>query len=118
MELLLVGGRVRKGSPDLVGAATEVMLDRLTADIAFIGSEGIDPRRGRFAGDVETARVAERMASYARRVAVVADHSKLGVAGAVRYMPVERMDELITDDRADPAIIKALRRRGVHVTLV
>ena len=50
-ELLLLGGRVREGSPDLAGPATELMLDRLSADLAFVGSEGVDPARGSFAAD-------------------------------------------------------------------
>jgi len=118
VELLLLGGRVRRGSPDLAGPVTELMLDRLTADVAFIGSEGVDPRRGSFAGDPESARVAECMAAHARRVVVVADSSKLGAAGAVRYMPTESMDELITDAKADRALVSTLRGRGVTVTLV
>ena len=118
IELVLVGGRVRRGSPDLVGPGTEVMLDRLTADVAFVGSDGIDPRRGSFAGDLETARVAERMAANARRPVIVADSSKLGRAGAVRYMRAAGMRELITDRAAPAGVVQQLRRQGVEVRLV
>ncbi|MGD2176056.1 MAG: DeoR/GlpR family DNA-binding transcription regulator [Candidatus Brocadiaceae bacterium] len=118
IELMLVGGRVREGSPDLVGAGTEEMLDRLTADIAFIGSDGIDPERGSFAGDMAAAGVAQRMVADARRAVVVADSSKLSRAGAVRYARPEEIDELITDTGAEESAVAALRRRGVHVTLV
>ena len=111
----LLGGRVRSGSPDLAGPATELMLERLTADVAFLNSDRIDPRRGGFARDMESARVAERMSAGAKRVIVVADHSKLGVAGKVRYFGIDRMRELITDQAADRSIIAALRRRGVKV---
>jgi DeoR/GlpR family transcriptional regulator of sugar metabolism len=118
VDLILVGGRVRRGSPDLVGPGTELMLDRLTADIAFVGSDGIDPERGSFAGDMETARVAERMAANARRVVVVADSSKLGSAGGARYVATEGIDELITDSEAGAEAVEALKDRGVKVTLV
>jgi len=118
IELLLLGGRVREPSPDLVGPATEVMLERLTGDVAFLGSDGIDPARGGFAEDIEAARVAERMAAGARRVVVVADHSKLGGAGRARYVTIEDIDEVITGRQADPARVSALRRAQVKVTLV
>jgi len=118
IELLLLGGQARRGSPDLVGAATELMLERLTADLGFLGADGIVPGRGCFAQDVEAARVAERMAASARRVVVVADHSKLGRAGGARYLKTDGMHELITDRGADKAVVAALRRRGVKVTLV
>jgi len=118
VELVLVGGRVRRGSPDLVGPGTEVMLEKLTADLAFIGSDGVDPDRGSFAGDLETARVAERMAANAARAIVVADGSKLGRAGGVRCLHVRGMHALITDRAAPAEIVQRLRRRGVEVTLV
>ncbi len=118
VDLILVGGRVRQGSPDLVGPGTELMLDRLTADVAFIGSDGIDPERGSFAGDMETARVAERMAANARRAVVVADCSKLGAAGGARCLLTQDIAELITDRDAAPRHVEALRERGVRVTLV
>ncbi len=116
-ELMLLGGRVRRGSPDLIGPATEIMLEKLTANVAFIGSDGIDPQRGFFSADVETARVAERMAANARRTVVVADGSKLGLAGAARYLKIDQVDELITDKDAPKKIVAALRRQGLTVTL-
>ena len=118
IELMLLGGRVRPGSPDLAGPATEDMLEKLTADVAFLGSDGIDPKRGSFAGDFESASVARRMAESARRAIIVADASKLGRSGAVRYLSTEKMPELITDRAAPKAVVAALRRRGVRVTLV
>jgi len=118
IELMLLGGRVRRTSPDLAGPGTELLLEKLTADLAFLGSDGIDPARGCFAGDAEAARIAERMAAAAGRVVVVADSSKLGAASAVRYLTPDAMDELITDRGADEAAVDALRRAGVEVTLV
>jgi DeoR/GlpR family transcriptional regulator of sugar metabolism len=117
-ELVLLGGRVRRGSPDLVGPATELMIERLTADVAFLGSDGVDTERGSFAADIEAARVAERMAASTQRVVVVADSSKLGVAGAARYITIDELDELITERGAPLDAVRALRRRGVKVTLV
>ncbi|HHH76411.1 MAG TPA: hypothetical protein ENL03_05240, partial [Phycisphaerae bacterium] len=60
IDLHLLGGQVRRGSPDLVGPYSEAMLDRLTADVAFLGTEGLDPERGSFAADRETARISEK----------------------------------------------------------
>jgi DeoR/GlpR family transcriptional regulator of sugar metabolism len=118
IELHLLGGRVRDGSPDLVGSGTELMLDRLAADLAFVGSEGLDPARGNFAEHVDAARVTERMAANARRVVVVADQSKLGKTGPARCLAIAEIDELITDRGADRRIVAALRARGVKVSAV
>lgn len=117
VELLLVGGRVRRGSPDLIGPSARTVLEGLTAAVALLGSDGIDPARGSFAEDIETAQVAECMARNARKTIVLADASKLGAAGSARYLHIQQMDELISDRRANSRIVNALRHGGVTVTL-
>jgi DeoR/GlpR family transcriptional regulator of sugar metabolism len=118
VELTLLGGQVRQGSPDLVGPATEILLENLTADVAMLGSDGIDPERGSFAGDLATARVAKQMARSAKSRIVLTDSDKLGRPGAARYLAIPDIDELITDRNADPKVLRRLRSRGVRVTVV
>jgi DeoR/GlpR family transcriptional regulator of sugar metabolism len=118
VELTLLGGRVRQSSPDLVGFGTELLLDRTVADIAFVGSEGLDPVHGSHAEDPEAAHVTERMAANARRVVCVADASKLGHAGPARCLATADLDELITDRRADRGVVAALKARGIKITRV
>jgi DeoR/GlpR family transcriptional regulator of sugar metabolism len=118
IELTLLGGHVRGSSPDLIGPGVELMLNRLSADVAFLGTDGIDANRGCFTIDVEAARVAEKVAASARRVVVVADSSKLGRHAPVRYLPLEEMQELVTDANAPRQFIADLRKRGVRVTIV
>lgn len=118
VTLQLLGGRVRLGSPDLTGPYSESMLDRFTADLALLGSEGLDPARGVFAADTETARIAERMARHACRTLVVTDSSKLGRAGPVRYLTIDQVDEAITDTSAPPAVLKKLRAADITVHIV
>jgi DeoR/GlpR family transcriptional regulator of sugar metabolism len=118
IDLILLGGNVRRGSPDLIGPGTEIMLERLSADLAILGTEGLDGHRGGFADDVDTARVGELMAANAAAVVVVADGSKVGRAGQARHLRIEDIDELISGRSADETVLKQLRRQGVRVTLV
>ncbi len=117
VALVLLGGRVRDGSPDLAGAETEAALRQMRADVAFVGSDGVDPQRGSFADDAEVAGVAALMVRRARRVIVVADADKLGRTAAARFARIQDVDELITDRRASGSLVAAMRRRGVKVTL-
>ncbi len=118
IQLQLLGGQVRQKNPDLIGPYSEIMLDRFAADVAFLGSDGIDPVRGSFAGDLDTARIAEKMAFNASKVIVVADSSKLPRTGLARYLQIKNMDELITDKKANPAAVRKLRSQMVKITLV
>ena len=118
IELFLLGGRARSGSPDLIGAPAWFMLDRFSADIAFLGSEGVDPDRGCFVNDMDVAMISERMSVYTKQVIVVSDYSKFGKIGKARYLPIERIGEIITDDKANKNILDAFREKGVKVTTV
>jgi DeoR/GlpR family transcriptional regulator of sugar metabolism len=44
VETLLLGGYVRRESPDLEGPLTEANLERLRAGVALLGADGIDAR--------------------------------------------------------------------------
>lgn len=118
IELHLLGGQVRRNNPDLVGPYSEAMMDRLTADIAFLGCDGLDPNRGSFANDLNIARIAERMAKNSQYTIIVADSSKLGKSGMGRYVTIQEIDELITNKKADPSGVKKLRSKGIRVALV
>ena len=118
IKLQILGGEMRQRNPDLVGPLTEIALERMTADIAFLGSDGIDPKRGSFAGNAETARIAERMAGCAKQSIVVCDRSKLGRVSAVRYIRTNEIDILITDKGANSQIANQLSGRGVEVQRV
>jgi len=115
IDLMLVGGQVRHRSPDLVGPAAEIILDRLTADIAILGADAIDPARGCFSADLAGASVEEKMAAGARKIIVVADHTKFGRTGTARYLPMKKVDLLITGKGADSKIVRGLRRKGISV---
>jgi len=58
------------------------------------------------------------MTLRAHTVIVVADSSKVGQVAFARICELERVDELITDDAADPRVVSAIRDAGVEVTLV
>ena len=58
------------------------------------------------------------MASAARRVVILADHAKIGLTSRVGFCPVERIDTLITDARAEgSAGLTALRARIATVVV-
>ena len=118
IQLWLVGGRVRPRNPDLVGPMTELALDRVTADIAFLGAEGIDPDRGCFNPDLETARVAEKMAAHAHRIIVASDSSKLGMAGPARFYGHRQPKGTHHRQQRRPKNHHILQQQGVTVTCV
>jgi DeoR/GlpR family transcriptional regulator of sugar metabolism len=115
IEVLLLGGRLRASSPDLAGALTESNLETLRADVAFLGADAIDRQGAVYQESPEVARMLTKMAASAGRVFVVADGSKLGKTALWRFGRLTDWAALITDDRADPTVLAALKKNGVRV---
>jgi len=112
IAVLLLGGYVRAGSPDLAGALTESNLETLHADVAFIGADGIDARGAVYNQSPEVARMLTKMAAAASRVYVVADHSKLGQTALCRFGHLKDWTGLVTDAKADRRTERQARKIG------
>jgi len=115
LQVLLLGGLLQRGAPDLAGALTESNLEILHADIAFIGADGIDARGNIYNDSPIIARMLSRMAASADRVFAVADSSKIGRAALMRFGNVAKWDGLITDRGLNRTLASALRRAGVRI---
>lgn len=115
IRVLLLGGLVQRGAPDLAGPLTEANLEQLRADVAFIGADGIDRNGGVYNASLAVGRMLSKMAAAARRVYVVADSSKFGRTALVRFGRLAEWEALITDRGLSRAAETALKRAGVTV---
>jgi len=115
IEVLLLGGYLRASSPDLSGALTEANLETLRADVAFLGADGVDSQGNVYQDSPELARMLTKMASSAKRVYVVADHSKLGRTALWQFGRLRDWTALLTDSGADRGPIASLKKAGVSV---
>lgn len=114
-KLIIPGGMVREKSYAMVGPFATQTLQRLTADIAFIGVDGISLSHGLTTPDVFEAEADAAMVQAARRVVVVADARKLGRSALSVVCPVTRIHTLVTDREAPEHICRQLEREGIGV---
>ncbi|MBN1554074.1 MAG: DeoR/GlpR transcriptional regulator [Phycisphaerae bacterium] len=117
VQTVLLGGVIRKGSPDLNGLVTETVLDMFMADIAFQGADGIGDDGALYTADMHMAKVDQKIRSRARRTYVLADSTKLGRPALTRHGFLQQVDALITDENLPPRRKKHLRRLGAEVIL-
>jgi DeoR family transcriptional regulator of aga operon len=115
--VVVTGGTVRPLQHSLVDPLAGVVLDRIRADIAFIGCSGVDSVAGITNVNLPEADVKRRMLAASARCVVVADGSKLGVAQLSRVAPIGEVDTLVTGADADPHQLELLRAAGLHVLL-
>jgi len=117
IKVLILGGQLSEGSPDLTGPVCEHSLEMLHATKAFVGCDALQPTRGCFAELPEAARVSATMVRHADWSCVLADGSKIGKHATVRYASFSEIDLVVTDDSAPPDALAELRKahRAVEV---
>lgn len=94
------------------------ILEDLTLDHAIIGVDGIDAEFGASTHHEGEASVNRSMVSRAAQVIVVADSTKLGRKAFSRICPIEWIHVLVTDTRADDALVGPFVEAGVRVLRV
>ena len=116
-HLICLGGLYLPDYQALVGPRTVAGLRDLSADVVFLGCDGLTLETGLTTPHMLVAEVGATMAARARRVVVVADSSKLGRQGFTPIVALAQVDLLITDTDADPERIAEIRATGVEVRL-
>lgn len=95
---ILSGGESRTPSDALVGPTADLTLRSVFVDVLFLGVHGIDLRAGLTtpnAAEAETNRV---FISRAKRIVVVADHTKWQTSALCTMAELAAVDLLITDE--------------------
>ena len=115
IKIVVTGGVARASSYELTGPLATGLLDQLTLDYALIGVDAVDPVSGAMAHHEGEAMINQLMASRARSVVIVADSTKLGKTAFARIWPTTQINTLVTDEKADPAIVAKFTAMGVHV---
>jgi DeoR/GlpR family transcriptional regulator of sugar metabolism len=95
-SVVLTGG-IRTPSDALVGPLAVSALTTLHLDLVFMGTHGMDERSGFTTPNLMEAETNRAFVRAARRLVVVADHTKWGVLGLSAFATAEEADVLVTD---------------------
>ena len=117
VDVVLLGGRLRRDAPDLSGSLPLKALEGLHADLAFVGADAVDLKGAAYNEAIEVAHLIESMATAADIVYCVADSSKIGKAALARSGSLTKWNGLITDSALDARVAAKLRRQGIKVML-
>lgn len=117
LEVVLVGGTLRRNSFSLVGPFAEDNLAELHADILFLGVDGFDLEVGITTPNVLEARVNRAMVKAARKVVVVCDSSKFQRRSLSLIASLEAVHCVVTDRELPELTVEGLRARKIEVIL-
>ncbi|MGA5730115.1 DeoR/GlpR family DNA-binding transcription regulator [Streptomyces seoulensis] len=94
--VVLTGG-VRTPSDSLVGPVADRAIAALHFDLLFLGVHGISAEAGLSTPNLAEAETNRQLVRSARRVVVVADHTKWGTVGLSSFAALDEVDTLVTD---------------------
>ncbi|WP_219412658.1 DeoR/GlpR family DNA-binding transcription regulator [Pseudonocardia nigra] len=117
VELLVLGGVLRRNYLSLVGMLTEQALRELRAHRLFLGTSGIG-RDGRVMDStlVEVP-VKRAMIDAAGQTVVLADRGKFPGTGLLPVCGPEEVDVIVTNEGADQETLDACARVGTEIRL-
>ncbi|MFE7897813.1 DeoR/GlpR family DNA-binding transcription regulator [Streptomyces sp. NPDC057424] len=117
-QTVVLTGGVRTPSDALVGPVAVAALASLRVDVLFMGVHGMDARTGFSTPNLEEAETNRAMCRSARRVVVLADHTKWDTPGLATIAALETADLLITDSGIDAHARDALEAGVGELTVV
>lgn len=118
IEVIQLGGIVRRTSSSVVGPIGEKMLSEFNFTKLFLGVDGIDLDYGLTTTNSMEASLNKEMIKAAQKIIVLTDSSKFGRKGFGRICGLEDVDQIITDSGIDEKTKKRLFELGIDVTVV
>jgi DeoR family transcriptional regulator of aga operon len=118
IEVIQLGGLLRKSSSSVTGAYAEKILDDFSCSKLFLGVDGIDVEFGLTTTNMMEAQLNRKMIQAAQKTIVLADSSKFGKRGFGKICGLEDIEQVITDRNISEHMVETLKGIGIEVTIV
>ena len=116
VEVTVTGGYLFPRIGVLLGPVCEDMLGHISADILVMGIAGVTPD-GLSDSNTLIVGTIRKMIEVARRVVVVADHTKFGKKSMVHVAPLDVVDVVVTDHGLGEEHREMLQQHGIEFVL-
>ncbi|MEW9673223.1 DeoR/GlpR family DNA-binding transcription regulator [Ammoniphilus sp. 3BR4] len=118
IEVVIVGGNVRKETCALVGPIAEAALSMIKVDKAFIATNGIEVEGGLTTPNLLEAATKRKMIERSKEVILLADHSKAEKTTFAKFAEIDKIDKCIMDANTPKSFVRKLEEAGIDVYLV
>ncbi|WP_229236016.1 DeoR/GlpR family DNA-binding transcription regulator [Dyadobacter tibetensis] len=118
LEIVQLGGIVRKSSVSAIGAFAEDQLAQFSCTKLFMGVDGIDLDQGCTTSNMMEAQLNRAMMRAVQDTIVLADSSKFGKRSFGKICPLSEVNHIITDHGIGTNISQSIENQGVELTLV
>jgi DeoR family transcriptional regulator, fructose operon transcriptional repressor len=111
--IIFMGGVVRRGFHCTVGIQGRELTVGLTADKAFMATNGFTVTKGATTPDINQAETKKHMMAIATKVILLCDHSKIGKVSFVQFAASDQIDVLVTD-QLDAHEQQLIEKQGIQ----
>ena len=118
VELVLLGGIVRRTYHSLVGALTEDALRQVRANCAFLGASGVAADGTVLDTTLVEVPVKRALLATSQRSVLLVDRHKFPGTGALRVCGLDEFDAVVTTTGAHGPTLDAARAAGTEVHVV
>ncbi|MBP2645718.1 MAG: transcriptional regulator, DeoR family [Firmicutes bacterium] len=118
IQLVVVGGILRNNTLAMVGPLAEQVIGQINVNKAFIATNAIDVRSGLTTPNLMEAATKAKMISVAKKVFLLADHTKIGKVSFAKFAGVSELDTWIVDDQVPQEKADQFEEAGVEVCMV
>jgi DeoR/GlpR family transcriptional regulator of sugar metabolism len=98
IAVYVIGGRALRGMPVLSGAYAEEMLEKISVDIAFFSSYGINSSGIVSDTSEEENKMRKIMMAHSQKNVLLLDKTKVGRSAPHILCSIEQIDHLVTND--------------------
>ena len=114
-RVTMLGGDFYAESAAFTGLMTEENAQTHYYDVALFSTKGFIPEEGTYESSQENFRVKQIVAPRAKRVVLLADHSKFGLRSLRKVLDISAIHCVVTDQATSSKDLKALEHRGISV---
>lgn len=119
-DVNLIGGLYRSSRQDFSGYLTETVLETLSFQKAFMGTDaiGLSAKEGLMTTDAATAKINEIMTTRSNKMFLLADSSKFNRRSFIRYGASHSAYMIITDTGLDRETYEAFLNQRIRIERV
>ncbi len=118
IELIMIGGSIKKGIHVATGCYAEMMLSGMRADKVFLGADAFDPKNGFMNANLEEVKIKQLMMQAAREINLLCDHTKFTRQSLAKVSEASEIDRIITDDEIESETEIELRELDIELEIV
>lgn len=117
IDVVILGGMLRKKFPSVYGPIAESVLSNFHVDVLFIGCDGAHSVDGFYTTESRTSAMEQAMIKIADCVVLVTESAKFGRHSFVRFATPGDINVLVTDDGLYAEDRISLEEQGVEVMI-